>query len=293
MQADRGKQVPVHASIIIAVYNRCEALRASLSALPVSLLEEHMTEVIVVDDGSTDGVDAMVAEEFPHVRFIALEKNSGPSGARNKGAEAARGQLLIFLDSDAVPEDTWLPALLQSDDGKTVLLGRIVDFHTGKDQDRPRRSTFLGKSLPCAPHRANAGSSCNLALPATLFREIGGFDTTIPYYFEDSLLCLKAQRQGAPFRYLANAPVRHMGSGTRVGDAIRMQEHNSTFAMLRLYRSSLWRLLLFTVGNGLWLLVRLILWPLTGRFRDAALLIRGWGSAYGRFFSRSDGPPSP
>ncbi|NLN93301.1 MAG: glycosyltransferase [Candidatus Hydrogenedens sp.] len=282
----------MHASIIIAVYNRCEALRSCLSALPASLLKEHQTEIIVVDDGSSDGVDQMVAEHFPHVHFIALEQNSGPSGARNRGVESARGKLLIFLDSDAVAEEQWLPALLNRDDGKTVLLGRIVDFHSGKDQDRPRRSTFLGKSLPCAAHRANAGSSCNLALPASLFKQIGGFDTTIPYYFEDSLLCIEAQRAGASFQYVADAPVRHVGSGIRMGDAIRMQEHNSTYAMLRLYRDSLWRLLLFSVGNGLWLFARIFAWALTGRFKDVVLLIRGWGSAYKRFLSRSDGQPS-
>lgn len=283
----------MHASIIIAVYNRCEALCACLGALPAALLEEQKTELIVVDDGSTDGVEDAVHSRFPHVKFISQEKNQGPSAARNQGAEKAEGRLLIFLDSDAIPEEGWLPTLLQADDGKTVLMGRIVDYHSGKDQDGPRRSTFLGKSVRCAPGHANAGSSCNLALPAWLFQKTGGFDTTIPYYFEDSLLCIQAKGAGANFRYLPGAQVRHMGSGTRVGDAIRMQEHNSTYAMLRLYRTSLWRLIVFSAGNGLWLVLRLFFWGITGRFRECALLLRGWGSAYGRFFSRSGDQPSP
>ncbi|HOH41613.1 MAG TPA: glycosyltransferase [Candidatus Hydrogenedentes bacterium] len=277
----------MHASIIIAVYNRREDVHACLSALPVAELTQKNTEVILVDDGSTDGVREMAAQEFPHVQTLRLEDNKGPSFARNLGAKVARGSLLIFLDSDAVPEDRWLDTFLLCDDGNTVLIGRILDYHTGKDQDRPRRSTFLGKSLPCSPRHANAGSSCNLALPASLFSAIGGFDPDIPYYFEDSLLCIHARRHGARFRYLSDARVRHKGSGTRQGDTIRMQEHNSTYAMLMLYRHSFGRVLLFTAGNGFWLLIRLFVRLLTGRLHDAVLLAKGWGSAYSRFVSRT------
>jgi len=93
-------------SVVIPTYNRRDLLkRALLSVFAQSLLP---AEVIVIDDGSTDGTDLMIARDFPLVRYYHQE-NAGVSSARNVGIDLAKGDWLAFLDAD----DEWLPDKLR------------------------------------------------------------------------------------------------------------------------------------------------------------------------------------
>ncbi len=271
------------AAIVIAVHNRRDDVLACLASLAGESLEARRVEVLLVDDASTDGLADAVAESFPSVKLLRNRENLGPAAARNLGARATTASVLLFLDSDGVVAPGWLDAMLAAHDGKTVLLGCAVDFEGGRVQGLPRRATFLGKSLRCAPDRANTGPSCNLGVPRACFEELAGFDEEIPYYFEDSDLCIRARKAGYRFRYLPQAVFRHKGNERKKGDAIRMQEHNSTYAMLKAYRRQPLARLAFTVCNGTWLLLRLVLWTTQGRREDAARLWSGWRSAYSRY----------
>ncbi|MCX4473207.1 glycosyltransferase [Micromonospora sp. NBC_01655] len=84
-------------SVIVPNYNYARTLRLCLAALAGQT--HHPLEVIVVDDGSTDDSVA-VARSFPEVRLLHTPVNSGPSVARNIGADAATGEILVFVDSD-------------------------------------------------------------------------------------------------------------------------------------------------------------------------------------------------
>jgi len=274
------------ASIVIATHNRREDLRGLLDSLAAEGAPGTAVEVLVVDDASTDGTPAMLRESFPAVRLLVSETKLGPAAARNLGSRAARGALLLYLDSDGAVAPGWLGEMLAADNGRTVLLGCAVDYEGGRVQGLPRRATFLGKSLRCRPERANTGPSCNLGAPRVCFEAIGGFDEEIPYYFEDSDFCIRARKAGFAFQYLPDAIFRHKGDEMKKGDAVRMQEHNSTYAMLKCYRHAPVSFVLFSVGNGLWLSLRLVLWPLRGRGTDAWRLLRGWGSAYARFLAK-------
>lgn len=273
----------MRASIIIPVYNRREDLRECLQAIPVSTLAACDSEIIVVDDASTDGAGDMIRAEFPHVRLIETCGNVGPGSARNAGAGIARGDLLIFLDSDALPEPQWLQEMVDHDDGHTILAGRIEDFATGETQYGPRRSTFIGKSLPCSAVAVNMGPSGNLAVPQSCFHALHGFWDEISFAFEDSFFSFRAKKHGYGFRYLEKATVRHKGSVKRSGEAIRITEHNGVYAMLAFYRGSWWKQAAFTVANACWLALRMIAWTLSGRYGDARLLASGWASAYRRY----------
>lgn len=276
----------MRASIIIPVYNRCDDLRECLEALPEEMLKTFDSEVLVVDDGSTDEVGNMLEIHFPHVRYLKTSGRLGPGCARNLAAHEAQGELLVFLDSDAVPESHWLSEFLTHDDGHTLLGGRIVDYFDGSPQYGPRRSTFIGKSISCKPCKANMGPAGNLAVPRQCFDSVNGFWEEISFAFEDSFLSICAKRKGFPFKYLEDATVRHKGSVKREGNAIYATEHNGVFAMLSTYRNSWWKVFIFSFANGSWLLLRLFLWTFSGRYRDVRLLFGGWLSAYRRFLSQ-------
>lgn len=90
-------------SVIIPTYNRARYLGEAIdSALGQTFCD---LEVLVVDDASTDDTAAVLARYGERIRVIGLERNGGPSAARNAGLAAARGDLIAFLDSD----DVWLP----------------------------------------------------------------------------------------------------------------------------------------------------------------------------------------
>lgn len=117
-------------SIIIPTYNRAGFLPEAIASVrgqePAPNVE---TEIIIVDDGSTDNTRDILARLGSDLRCIRLEKNRGVSAARNAGILAASGELIAFLDSD----DVWMPhklrtqaALMQQDEDIDLVWGKVV-----------------------------------------------------------------------------------------------------------------------------------------------------------------------
>lgn len=103
-------------SVVVPTYNRRPILEKCLRALEnqdladASVVKEY--EVVLVDDGSTDGTLEWFAEhavEFPHVRVFS-QNHQGPAAARNLGVEQAIGDIIIFIDSDLVVTEQFLQA---------------------------------------------------------------------------------------------------------------------------------------------------------------------------------------
>lgn len=167
-------------SVIIPTHNRRETLgRAIRSVLNQSL---QAGEVIVVDDGSSDGTDAMIEKDFPTVTLLR-QKNAGVSAARNMGIAASQFPWIAFLDSD----DEWLPqklalqaALLQSDrrnrvchtDEIWIRNGRRVN--PGRRHIKPKGRIFLN----CLPLCCVSPSS--ILVHRCVLDQVGVFDTNLP-----------------------------------------------------------------------------------------------------------------
>ena len=99
-------------SVVIPTYNRLPILQTCLRALEAQRLEAPLLgfEVVLVDDGSTDETVAWLttqAAELPHVRLIQ-QSHGGPAQGRNRGVEHARGEVIVFIDSDLVVTPTFL-----------------------------------------------------------------------------------------------------------------------------------------------------------------------------------------
>ncbi len=92
-------------SLIIPTFNRKDLLKRAVA----SVLRDQTVpaEIIIVDDGSTDGTDEIIRQDFPSVKYIS-QPNQGPAAARNRGIEEAQGEWIAFLDSD----DEWMPGKL-------------------------------------------------------------------------------------------------------------------------------------------------------------------------------------
>jgi len=105
--ANKGNEPSV--SIVIPAFNAERTLGRTLASIR-DQPDPEIREVIVVDDGSTDGT-AAIAESFDGVRVIR-QANAGPAVARNRGAEAALGRFLVFIDADCEAEPGWLTHML-------------------------------------------------------------------------------------------------------------------------------------------------------------------------------------
>lgn len=97
-------------SVIIPTYNRRNLVELALVSVVQQTYQDY--EIIVVDDGSTDGTASWVGLHYPQVRLIQRQENQGVAAARNIGVCEARGRFIAFLDSD----DQWLPTYLERQD---------------------------------------------------------------------------------------------------------------------------------------------------------------------------------
>ena len=134
-------------SVVIPTYNRAELLRGALGSVLRQEFKDF--EVIVVDDGSTDDLSSVIEEFRDRVAFVRQE-NTGPGGARNRGAATACGNYLAFLDAD----DLWFPwtlsvfaGLIGEHHSPAVLCARLIEFSlelelAGLQQDPTHAESF-------------------------------------------------------------------------------------------------------------------------------------------------------
>jgi hypothetical protein len=165
-------------SVVIPTYNRKDYLLECLETVFEQSYAPY--EVIVVDDGSTDGTIESV-EKFGRGVQVIEQGNRGPGAARNRGASIARGDYLAFLDSD----DLWLPwtlatfaSLIEQHDLPSLLFGKFVDFiekheFTAIDIEKPIGifyPDYLRSHASC--HFCGAGM---MVVRRDIFQQIGGF----------------------------------------------------------------------------------------------------------------------
>ena len=104
-------------SIIIPTHDGVDHLRLCLASLEEALPEPFRGEVIVVDDGSGEEMQALLKEwqaALPYLKVIRNAQNRGFVASCNRGARAAKGDILIFLNDDTIPQTGWLRALLRT-----------------------------------------------------------------------------------------------------------------------------------------------------------------------------------
>lgn len=171
-------------SVIIPTFNRCAVLKRALTS--VFNQTAPPGEIIVVDDGSSDGSGEMVRSEFPAVIYL-YQENRGVSATRNRGIAAARGQWLAFLDSD----DAWLPAKLEAQIAALRAAGqrgeRYFICHTneiwirrGRQVNQRQKHRKYGGYIfqKCLPLCVISPSS--VLIHRRIFEEVGTFDETLP-----------------------------------------------------------------------------------------------------------------
>ncbi len=204
-------------SIVIAFYNRRDLVDKCLDAVLAQTLPAPKTfEVIAVDNGSTDGTREALAARGD-ITLIDCPR-PGPAAARNAGIERARGDIVVFTDSDAIPQPGWLAALTAPFDDPTVTgtggpiealsMERGVEMWFQLSGLLDQRVFFKG-NLCFPPYFATA----NAAWRADALRRVNGFDENI-WWAEDCDLGWRIRRGGEKIVYVNDAVIKHTHRST-------------------------------------------------------------------------------
>ncbi|WP_414752129.1 glycosyltransferase family 2 protein [Anabaena sp. CCY 9910] len=193
----------VFISVVIPTYNRQPILEKCLRALEAQQLSASTVineyEIVLVDDGSTDGtLDWLAAhkEEFPHVRWFEQD-HAGPAAARNLGVEQAQGDIIIFIDSDLVVLENFLQAhadaLLQGQEK----LGSDRFFTYGAVINTCNFDNPTAEPYKITDFSAAFFATGNVAIPKHWLEQAGLFDTGFQLYgWEDLELGVRLKNLG-------------------------------------------------------------------------------------------------
>ena len=109
-------QLPI-ISVVTPTFNRCDELVSLIHSINNQTLESKYFELIICDDGSTDSTEKIIENLLKKINFnffYIFQKNSGPGNARNNGVKHAKGELIIFTDSDCEAKENWLKNIYTS-----------------------------------------------------------------------------------------------------------------------------------------------------------------------------------
>ncbi|MBI2515748.1 MAG: glycosyltransferase family 2 protein [Opitutae bacterium] len=234
----------MQASFIIPLYNCLALTQECLRTLQATLPAGLAHEIIFVDDGSTDGTREWLATLSAPCRAILNERNLGFAGTCNRGAAAASGELLFFLNNDLILLPGWYEPMrrIATRDRKAALVGNVqvsaatgvIDHtgiffdHKGKPQHDASRS-WLSRLLGRREVPAITGAC--FAIRRAVWHELGAFDEGFINGGEDIDLCLRARAAGRRNYVSLRSVVRHHISQSH-GRKLR-DEHNSYRLMLR------------------------------------------------------------
>lgn len=216
------------ASVVIPNWNGRDLLEKYLPSVIEAMRGNPRNEIIVVDNGSTDGSPAFVREAFPQVRLIALPRNLGFGGGSNCGFKEAANDIVVLLNSDMRVAPDFLQPLLDGFTDEKVFAVSCQIFFT--DPNKKREETGLTEGwwhngalrlghrvddnvnelFPCF---YGGGGSC--AFDRRKFLALGGFDELLkPFYLEDTDLGYLAWKRGWKVMYQPASHVWHEHRGT-------------------------------------------------------------------------------
>ena len=196
------------ATVVVVTRNRWEDLRAALES---AVRQEGSPEVLVLDDGSTDGTLDMVRGDFPSVRLIASEAPLGYIAQRNRGAELATGDIVVSIDDDArFSADNTVAQTLEEFADPRIGAVAMPLIHTSRGPEVLQRPPS-----PIGVWVTNAYIGTAHAVRRDLFLSLGGYRESLEHFFEEPDFCVRLMRAGHSVRLGHAQPILHSESPRR------------------------------------------------------------------------------
>lgn len=280
-----GRPPPL-VSVVVVTWNGREYLRACLAGLALQTYPNF--EVVVVDNASTDGTDALVAAQAPDARLIRNSTNLGFAAANNVGIRATASRYVALLNNDAVPEPDWLAAIVRvadADESVGSVASKMVFAHDpatvnscGIALDPVGIAWDLWGGYPAATvdrPREIFGPCAGAALyRRAMLEDVGLFDEDYFAYLEDFDLAWRARLRGWRCLFEPSAVVRHAHAGT-LGEG-------SPYKRYLLARNKIWTIAKCAPSPDVWRRLPLIALYDAGAAAFGAARQRDWASVRGR-----------
>jgi GT2 family glycosyltransferase len=233
-------------SVLIVAFNSSRVLPQTIPALLAELSEGD--ELIVVDNDSRDDSAAVAAELAPAARILEMGRNVGFAAGVNAAAAAARGDLLVTLNPDAMPLPGWGEAIrrpwhegrgwsawqaLIAAAGATRINSAGNPVHFTGIVWAGRHGEPIGAAPPASEVAALSGAC--LAVPRRIWHEVGGFPERFFLYHEDVDLSLRLRLRGGTIGIEPSAVVEHDYEFAPANDKWRWLERNRLATLIRLY----------------------------------------------------------
>ncbi len=226
--------MPVDVSVVIPAYNAEAFIGQCLRGLRNQVFPGGIFEVIVVDDGSTDDTADLAQKLGKELQLsgfqIFRQANAGPASARNQGIRLAQGDIIVFLDSDCIPQAGWLEVLAESFRETPSLVG--VE---GRTLPEPGPRTLMDHYID----NPNGGYywTCNMAYRKEALLSIGGFDEGFPLASGEDIDLAHRMQQFGPLGFAPGALVHHLVLPRSFARHLRTARTFSS--MIRLHRKHL------------------------------------------------------
>jgi GT2 family glycosyltransferase len=241
-------------SIIIPNWNGAHFLPACLNSLRAQTHREH--EVIVADNASTDNSRDLLARNYPEVKVVALDHNTGFTGACNAGLIAAQGRIKILLNNDTEVEPDWIGEVIAAFDrhpkagivaSKMLLFDRRDTFHTAGDLYRvdgvpANRGVWQKDANQFQEGPVFSACGGAAAYRSTMLDQVGLLDQDFFFSCEDIDLAWRAQLAGWQAVYAPKAVVYHKLSATGGGKTASFHDgRNFIYVLIKDVPTSVWK----------------------------------------------------
>lgn len=227
-------------SVVLAAYNRPDRLRRLLADLETQTLDPSLYEVVVVDDGSREPMEA-IARESPRRYSLTVHRqaNAGAAAARQRGVELARGEVIVIIDDDMQvgPKFVESHLALHRAEANLVVLGRID--YPPRVGSMPLFERFYAKMFDRLSAQARAGRANlrgpalytgNVSFPRQLFFDAGGFDPAFKIG-EDAELGVRLEKAGGKLVFSEEARTIHDSDHTSLDKWMARSIQDGVFAV--------------------------------------------------------------
>lgn len=236
MPAPMSREAAHRLSVVVVTYNSRSAVTPTLTALRDQLGTED--ELVVVDNASADGTPDQVRALVPAARVLRNDHNAGFAAAANAGARAATGDLLLFLNPDAVPAPGFVEAIRAPRGDWTAWMGLVKAgdaINTSGGVMHFTGIAWAGQAPARGPGAVTFLSGACLAVPRATFLAAGGFAERYFMYQEDVDLSLRLRLAGGRLGIEPAAVVDHDYEFAKGPDKWRLLERNRWATIVRCY----------------------------------------------------------